>query len=317
MHLIGEALHPRSGAATSQVGVASPPVQLERLDGDVPGYLEESGFGSLSSLRENERERATRADWPSVRGDEYVPDLGVPDAARPGMSPEEIGRTDLDVEFEDDLLRQRVEDASGALDIDPGLLAASLFAEDSNAGVWKKTTGKVASEGLGLDDWFNPVMGRYIKRILKERPELDFRYSDVKATGESWDTSTEKAGGAAKPRGLLDARKAVMAVAVYQKAQEQMLRDVIERERAANPRYPTLDSLSAEHRLVLLRLAFNAGVGHARTLYRKLAKGGDISRRGGTQRDRRNAPRTAVLHTARAIHLSQHVFGRAAEDYRP
>lgn len=50
-----------------------------------------------------------------------------------------------------------------------------------------------ASEELGLDDWFDPTMASHIKKVLKENPDVDFKYADVKATGETWDTSTDLA----------------------------------------------------------------------------------------------------------------------------
>lgn len=67
----------------------------------------------------------------------------------------------------------------------------------------------------------------------------------------------------------------------------------------------------------MLRLAFNAGVGRARKLYLAIARGGDIPREGGMQRNRKNPARTAVLHMARAVYLDQAVFGRSREGYRP
>lgn len=310
LHLLGAA--PATSVPTSAV-------QMQKVDdGGTPGYLEETGFGSLAQVKEN-RKRYEEGDWPSVADrEEYVPDLGVPEKQRRGMSPEEIGRTDLDEELEtNDLLRDRVGDASEQLDLDPGQLAATLFAEYSDPDMWSGTSGKVESEMLGLDDWFDPTMASYIKKVLKENPDVDFKYTDVKATGETWDTSTEKAGGAAKPRGEVDANKAVMAAAIYQKAQQKILERVIELERKKHPEYPTLDELQPDQRLTLLRLTFNAGIGNAKKLYKRLATGGDIARKGGTQRDPKRPGRTAVLHTARAIHLSQHVFGRSPDDYRP
>lgn len=294
-------------------------VQLQPEDGGTPGYLEETGFGSLRQTQENQRKYEGSAETIKVGdNEEYVPDLGAPEKQRSGVSPEEIGRTDLDEIFEEnDLLRERVEDTSEELDLDPGLLAATLFAEVSTERTWSRTSGKASSEELGLDDWFDPTMAKFIKKVLKEHPDLDFKYTDVKKTGEMWDTSTEKAGGAEKPRGELDAKKAVVAAAVYQKAQEEVLRNVIERERKKHKDWPGLDDLPADQRLTLLRLTFNAGITPAKKLYRKLAQGGDIARKGGTQRNPKNAGRTAVLHTARAIHLSQHVFGRDPADYRP
>lgn len=310
LHLLGSA---------PVAGTQGPAVQMQKVESDgAPGYLEETGFGSLAQVKEN-RKRYEESDWPSaVVDEEYVPDLGAPDKQRRGVSPEEIGRTDLDETFEaNDVLRGRVVDASDQLDLDPGLLAATLFAEYSDENMWDKSSGTVASEELGLDDWFDPTMASYIKKVLKENPDVDFKYADVKATGETWDTSTEKAGGAAKPRGEVDAKKAVMAAAVYQKAQQKILERVIELERKKHPEYPALDELQPDQRLTLLRLAFNAGVGNAKKLYKRLAAGGDIARKGGTQRDPRRPGRTAALHTARAIHLSQHVFGRSPDEYRP
>jgi hypothetical protein len=330
----GVDMTPRADQSFVESLLGAPPVQMKPVNGVVqmqsaddagtesgtPGYIEETGFGSLKQTQENMEKYRGSAETIKVgdNDEEYIPDLGAPEAATPGKSPEEIGYTDLDETFEEnDVLRERVSDASDMLDIDPGLLAATLFAEDSRASTWSKTSGTVASEQLGLDDYFDPQMAKWIKKVLKDHPEIDFKYSDIKATGEMWDTSTEKAGGAAKPRGELDSKKAVIAAAVYQKAQEMVLRNVIDRERKKHADWPELDALQPDQKLTLMRLAFNAGIVPARNLYRKLAKGGDIARKGGTQRNRKKPGRTAALHTARAIHLSQHVFGRDADDYRP
>src|SRR5215208_4050511 len=88
---------------------------------------------------------------------EYIPEIGGPARGRAGAKPEEIGREDLDEIYRrNHFLRQRVEDAARIVGIDPGFLAANLFAEKSDAAVWSRTTGTVASEVLGLDDWFDP-----------------------------------------------------------------------------------------------------------------------------------------------------------------
>jgi hypothetical protein len=265
---------------------------------------------------EDELQEATGQS--GIQNDEYVPDLGAPEKQQRGKFPEEIGRTDLDKTFEENnVLRERVSNVSDELDIDPGLLAASIFAEYSDTRMWTKTSGRVASKMLGLDDWFAPAMETSIKRVLKQHPDLGFKHSDIEKTGESWDTATEKPGGGEKPRGSLDARKAIVAVAVYHKAQEEVLRNAIDRERTKRIDWPALDDLPADKRITLLRLCFNAGVGRAFKLYKEIAKGSDIPRTGGTQRNPNNPRRTAVLHAARAIHLSQQVFGRAPDEYRP
>ncbi|MCA9676037.1 MAG: DUF4157 domain-containing protein [Myxococcales bacterium] len=287
---------------------------------DPPGYLEETGFGSLRQVQKNRDDYEASEEFGRTihLGEEYVPDLGAPDQQRPGMSPEELGRTDLDDDFEtNDLLRDRVAGAAGQLDIDPGLLAATLFAEYSTPTRWTMKSGTTPSEKLGLDDWFDPTMAKYIKKVLKEHPEVDFKYADVQKTGKKWDSSTEKPGGAWKPRGKVDGRKAVMAVAIYQKAQNEVLAAVVANLKKKDPSLPDLEDLTPEQQLTLQRLTFNAGVGNARTLYLQLAKGKDIPRTGSVQRDPHNPRRTAVLHVARAIHLSQKIFGKDAQDYRP
>jgi hypothetical protein len=140
----------------------------------------------------------------------------------------------------------------------------------------------------------------------------------VQATGETWDTSTEKAGGARKPRGLLDANKAVAALAMYLKGQELMMQQVIRNNKRKFPfLLDSINDLPPEKRFTLQRHMFNAGIGAAFKFFQDLSRGGDIPRTGGITRDRKNPRRTAVLHMARAIHLSQAVFGRPPLEYWP
>jgi hypothetical protein len=155
---------------------------------------------------------------------EYVPDLGAPEhKPLPETKPEVLGRKDLDeILLKNTRLRTRIVSVATELDIDPGMLAASLFAE-KGASAWSGTSGTVASEALGLDDWFGADVKPRLIRIINAHPGLGLRFDDVKATGETWDTSTEKAGGAEKPRGELDADKAVAAFGVYFKMQESVL----------------------------------------------------------------------------------------------
>ncbi len=251
---------------------------------------------------------------------EYVPSVGAPDLKpQPETKPEVLGRKDLDQVFRNNpLLVGRIKSVATELVIDPGLLAASLLAETS-ASTWSKTSGMVASEELGMDDWFDPDAQRQLKRIIDAHPALGLKLADVQATGETWDTSTEKVGGAAKPRGELDATKAVAAFGVYFKMQETLLRAAIRsKEKGARGlSIRTLDDLTPEQRFTVLRVGLNAGVGVAINLFLKLAKGADIPRTGKTTRDPKNATRTAVLHVSRAIHLAQEIFGRPSGDYRP
>jgi hypothetical protein len=182
--------------------------------------------------------------------------------------------------------------------------------------VWSGRSGTVASEKLGIDDWFDPALSSRIKDIIKAHPGLNFKFEDVKATGEQWDTSTEKPGGGMKPRGQLNASKAVVAFAVYFKMQEELLREILRNE-AETPTLPvqTLEQLPPEKRFTVLRVTVNAGIVPGKKLFLSLAKGGDIPRSGKVTRDPKNPTRTAVLHMARAIHLDQSIFGRPASDY--
>ena len=95
---------------------------------------------------------------PAPGSGEYIPVTNVADIKpKPETKPEVIGRRDLDEELTNNtLLRNRIETVANELGIDPGLLAASLLAEEG-AGKWSRTSGKIESEKLGLDDWFDPA----------------------------------------------------------------------------------------------------------------------------------------------------------------
>jgi hypothetical protein len=252
--------------------------------------------------------------------EEYVPVTGAPEVKPlPETKPEVLGRKDLDsILATNAKLRGRIESVATELDIDPGLLAAELMAEEGPS-IWSGTSGKVPTEKLGLDDWFGKKEKPQLERVIASHPGLGLKYTDLRETGETWDTATEKPGGGLKPRGLLDADKAVAAFGVYMKMQENVLRSAIVGKSAALRGRPirTLEDLTPEQRFTVLRVGLNAGVGVGINLFLRLAKGGDIPRSGKTTRDKRNASRTAVLHMARAIHLAQAIFGRSPSDYRP
>lgn len=101
--------------------------------------------------------------------------------------------------------------------------------------------------------------------------------------------------------------------------QEKVLRGAIKGKGTALRYSPTrtLEDLTPEQRFTVLRVGLNAGVRVGLDLFLQLAQGGDIPRSGKTTRDPENALRTAVLHVARAIHLSQAIFGRSPGDFKP
>ena len=250
---------------------------------------------------------------------EYVPRTGAP-ATKQGIKSkvEVLGYTDHDKTFAPGtLLHRRVTEVANATGVDPGFLAANLVAE-SGPSTWSKTSGEVASEVLGLDDWFDPTTARYIRAAIAAAPALKFKYEDIEATGELWDTSTEKPGGAQKPRGVLDATKAVAAVAMYMKGQELMMQQIIKNKKKQFPfLLESINELPVEKRLTLQRHMFNAGIGSGFNFFKDLSRGADIPRTGGITRNPNKPRRTAVLHMARAVHLSQAVFGRSPLHYWP
>ena len=113
-------------------------------------------------------------------------------------------------------------------------------------------------------------------------------------------------------------RLAVPAIAMYLKGQELMMQQIIRNNKKKLPfLLGSIHDLPAEKRFTLQRHMFNAGIGAAFKFFQHLSRGGDIPRTGGITRDPKNPRRTAVLHMARAIHLSQAVFGRSPLEYWP
>jgi hypothetical protein len=304
-----------------------PPINLGNPTGKqgVPLY---DGNGSKAGSETKAPSQASTA--PTATAPEYVPSVGAAERAPPGGIPkghaEVVGRLDLDDGVTNNtILRDRIESVAKELDIDPGLLAATLVAEKGFS-PWSRTSGNARGESLGLDDWTGKVKNKATgeittdetepnieKAIIKAHPNLGLKVDDVKETGAWWDVSKENPHGQLKPRTTLDATKAVAAAGVYLKMQETVLRRAIENTHSGQ----NLDDLLPEERLTLLRVAFNGGVGTARDLFVHLVKGGDIQRTGSVERDPNNAGRTAVLHMARAMHLDQTVFGRDSSEYRP
>ena len=291
---------------------------------------------------------------------EYAPDLGAPETGDPRRKPEEVGRTDLDRHFEGragEDLKTLFRDVALTLQLDPGLLAAVVFAE-KHAGTPLLSTGGVGlslEAHTGADDWFIPHRKRLIERVLTDfggdftynDKKVTFKYDDVKKTGATWRNEmnvTKDRGQIPKIPAVTGSGKIssiVIVVALYLKSCEVFLKDVLHaiRQSAAKDQaytarsyrdkrgrlrrlltqdevkkfqFITFDDLPAEYRFVLLRVAYNHGLGGATDLLFKLGKGGDIKRTGGTQRNTKDAERTAVLHAARAFHLSQAVFGTSA-----
>jgi hypothetical protein len=307
-----------------------------------PRDLSASRSGALQSIQ-SETATSPRSSTilrqPDDKDKEYIPSVAAAERQPTDPKknvPEVLGRLDIDDLFKNNpKAKERVEAVAKELDLDPGLLAASLVAETATQ--WTRTAGKIASEVLGMDDWFgetatdcdaqgrncknltsDPAVPERLKGIIAAHPGLGLKFEDVRKTGPFWNTATEKTGGLWKPRGQLDASKSVAAWGVYMKMEVNILRDALAKDPSLK-RGPirNLEDLTPEQRLTIERLAANAGVGFAKQMFTNLAAGGDIPRKGGTRRNPKNAFRTAVLHMARAVHLDQAIFGRSPDDYKP
>jgi hypothetical protein len=277
--------------------------------------VQQAGVTGASTIRRQAAPSASTANT-----GEYIPVTGAPEHQPTNESKdraEVLGRLDVDDLFtKNPAVSQRVLAIADELGLDPGMLAESLYAETATE--WMRTKGKIASEVLGMDDWFDASLEKRLKDIIAAHPALGLKFTDVKKTGRMWNTATEKPGGVWKPRGKLDADKAVQAWAVYAKMQVDMLHDALARDPSLkNSGIKNLDDLTPERRLAIERVAANAGVGIAQKDFKILAKGGDLPRTGSVRRDKDHPLRTATLHMGRAVHLDQAVFGRPPSDYRP
>lgn len=275
--------------------------------------VQQAGRGGFSTIR---RQAA------AAETEEYIPKTGAPEHQPKNDDKDKLevlGRLDVDDLFQKHpAVSQRVLAIAEELRLDPGLLAESLYAETTKE--WMRTTGKIESERLGMDDWFDASLEKRLKDIIDAHPALGLRFEDVKKTGKMWNPGQEKDKDKVilKPRGKLDADKAVQAWAVYVKAEVDFLRDLLSKEPSLkNSRIKNLDDLTPEQRLAIERVATNAGVGIAKKDFMILSSGGDIPREGSVRRDKDHPLRTATLHMGRAVHLDQTVFGRPASDYKP
>jgi hypothetical protein len=187
-----------------------------------------------------------------------------------------------------------VEWAATEAKINPGLLAANLLAEERR-GVHMRR-GSVDSFLIGTDDFYDK---RHQLRKLVPA------YKKVKWDPKSLSTDVNEAGRTVNTVTFASGKHGVLATAVYLKHCEEVLRETA---KAAGKDW---DTLSVDVRFMLSRLAFNAGLGRAKSELAKTLKGADPLGRNAKEpcKGRKHARRCATLHGAQGVHLSEKVFG--------
>ena len=236
--------------------------------------------------------------------DEYVPDLGTNPATVQMYDSYFVGTKGA-------LLKTRIEDAAQRVGLNPGLLAASLFAEFS-PGSYTKTSGEVDGWDIGTDDYKERKTD--IERKIPAAKDLKpVRYEP--ATNEQGRNIAEVP--------VFKAKDAVLASAVYLKYAE------LEVRRVMTSMGGSFDRLTVEHQFALTRYAMNAGIGRTQQrvmefLGLSLSKGvyspdktpsEFLEYRSGTLKEgleqfsAHHPRRAATAHAAQAIHLSQKIFG--------
>ncbi|MEV0386032.1 amidase domain-containing protein [Nonomuraea sp. NPDC050643] len=184
--------------------------------------------------------------------------------------------------------------AARDVDLDPGLLAASLLAERGRA--LYLTSEKVRSYGVGADDFYDL------------RSALEAAVPAYRHVG--WDkrqTPEEHLNDADKPRMIktikLDSGPdALLASAVCLKYGEIVLR------KFAADRHRDFDALPIEVRFALTRMTFPAGRRGAQTRLALVLDGKDVLVRDWTPPRRKYTERNATIRAAQALHLSEWIF---------
>jgi hypothetical protein len=138
---------------------------------------------------------------PDDKDKEYIPPVAAAERQPTDPKknvPEVLGRLDLDDLFKQNpKAKERVETVAKELELDPGLLTGSLYAETATK--WMRTTGTIASEELGLDDWFgdtttgcdedglhcnppdhDPAIVKRLEDIIAAHPRLGMKLKDIK-----------------------------------------------------------------------------------------------------------------------------------------
>jgi hypothetical protein len=235
---------------------------------------------------------------------EYRPDLGT--------NPATVQMYDSYFAGKDGpLLKARIEDAARQVGVNPGLLAASLFAEFS-PGYYARPNGQEVEGWLiGTDDY------------QERKADIEAKIPAAKALKPiRYEPHVNEAGRLIPGVPIFRAQQAVLASAVYLKHSELQVRSIMLSIGGS------FDRLTVEHQFALTRYTMNAGAGAARKRVSELlgfspGKKGLVHDKkpreflaytpwklkdGVEQFSATHPQRAATAHAAQAIHLSQKIF---------
>ena len=210
------------------------------------------------------------------------------------------------------LLKTRIADAARQVGLNPGLLAASLFAEFEVGSYTKPKGEEVEGWDIGTDDY-------------KERKaNIEAKIPAAKALRPiRYEPHVNEQGRLIPEVPVFPAEQAVLASAVYLKHSE------LEVRRIMTSMGGSFDRLPVERQYALARYAMNSGVGNAQQrvmefLGMSLHKGTYVQDKDPKeflvfqpgqlkeeleQFSAKHPQRAATAHAAQAIHLSQKIFG--------
>ena len=254
------------------------------------------GVESQDTLRINEERMASDS--------EYMPDLGT--------NPATVQMYDSYFAAKDGpLLKARIDDAARQVGLNPGLLAASLFAEFSPRYYSRPSGQEVEGWLIGTDDY------------KERRADIEAKIPAAKVLKPiRFEPHVNEAGRLIPEVPVFRAQHAVLASAVYLKHSELQVRSIMHSIGGS------FDRLTVEHQFALTRYTMNAGAGAARKrilefLGFSLGKKGLVhdkktreflaytpwKLKGGVEQFSATHPqRAATAHAAQAIHLSQKIF---------
>jgi hypothetical protein len=194
--------------------------------------------------------------------------------------------------------KARIEDAAKKVQLDPGLLAAALLAEESRD-TFTKSSGEENTFHIGADDFLEKMSA-----IQKEIPAAN----DLHVTPVAVNTNEQSRR---VQTGKFKADDAVLVDAVYLKFGELQVR------KAFTALGSDFDTLTPELKFAFTRLAMNPGKDSVKTQVEKFLKTRDIAdtapgvliRTGVKDQDARKPQSGATRVAAIGIHLSQKIFG--------
>jgi hypothetical protein len=196
--------------------------------------------------------------------------------------------------------KQCIEWAAREVNLNPGLLASTLFAETEEKYIYKNylMKSKVSSYDIGVDDFFDlkhvlaKSVGAYSKVGWDKKQTVEVHPNDAQTKKRNVKTIEFNSG-----------QDALLATAVYLKYGEVYL---CEKAKEANGNF---DDLPIETRFALIRIAMSAGrAGAAKRLNRAMS-GEDILVRNWKPPKEYNTDRNATIRAAEALHLSDWIFG--------